>query len=203
VSISATRTSITDSELAAAQIQFQQFRAVACQHLLAPELLATVQRLCDTGIFVSNSTQPGHREVESPQRAGRILNLALNRPEFLLLLEQVTGCGRLVSIGGSVAQTHPRPGDELTWHDDLVEPHRRLALVIHLGSAAYEGGNFELRRKHGEKRGELLAQYRHTEPGSALFFAVDSALEHRVLPLSAGGPRRVFAGWAFAESPTE
>lgn len=31
--------------------------------------------------------------------------------------------------------------------------------------------------------------------GDALIFKVDHALEHRVTPLTAGGPRIVWAGW--------
>ena len=33
-----------------------------------------------------------------------------------------------------------------------------------------------------------------------LIFRVSSKLEHRVLPLTAGGPRRVFTGWAMGAS---
>jgi hypothetical protein len=175
----------------AAREQFAQFRALAFSELLSPEMFALLKRLCDTGTFVSDQAGPGHREVESPQRAGQVLNLALSRAPFLGWLQEATGCGPLREIAGRVVQTLPRPGDELRWHDD-VDHERRLAVVINLGEQVFAGGEFELRRKGGER----VLQYEHTRPGSALIFRVHSKFEHRVLPLTAGGPRRVYTGWA-------
>jgi hypothetical protein len=41
----------------------------------------------------------------------------------------------------------------------------------------------------------MLRRFKHDQPGTALVFEVRPQLEHRVLPLTAGGPRRVFTGW--------
>lgn len=183
-------------DAAVARRQFERFRGVAFESSLSPAFLQQVLKLCDTGTFISDVAQPGHREVEAPQRAGRALNLVLSRPPILRWLEEVTGSGPLREIAGRVVQTVPRPGDELRWHDDRPghDPvdDRRLALVINLGSRPFTGGQFELRPKGGE----LLLQHQHTVTGSMLVFRVREDLEHRVLPLTAGGPRRVFTGWA-------
>ena len=72
-----------------------------------------------------------------------------------------------------------------------------MALVINLGEQPFAGGEFEMRRKSGE----LLLQHQHTAPGSLLIFRVSGKLEHRVVPLTAGGPRRVFTGWAMGSAP--
>lgn len=179
-------------KIAEARQQFQQFRGVYIQHAIEAGFLTTLQQICELGSFISSQTEPGHREIESPQRAGRALNLALNRPVLLRLLEEIATCGPLSSIEGSIVQTFPRPGDELIWHDDLHEQDRRLAITINLGNS-FEGGVFELRKK----KGEMLLRHRHTLAGSALIFEVNPRLEHRVLPLLSGGPRRVYTGWAF------
>lgn len=177
---------------AEARQQFLQFRGVHIQQAIEAPFLAALQQICELEQFVSSQTEPGHREVELHQRAGRALNLALNRPVLLRLLEDITTCGPLSSIKGCVVQTFPRPGDELTWHDDLNQRDRRLALSINLGNS-FEGGVFELRKK----KGDMLMRHRHTTTGSALIFEVNRRVEHRVLPLLSGGPRRVYTGWAF------
>lgn len=190
--VSMTRTEISPDQ-AETREQFRDFHAIFCKQMLHPEFLATLQRLCDEGNFISDQTGPGHRFAEFPQRAGRALNLVLSRPETLRWMEETTGCGTLSAVHGRVAQIFPQPGDELIWHDDIAPGEdRRLAIVILLGTAEYEGGEFEMR----PKRGELLLRHKHTDPGSALIFSVDPLLQHRVLPLTRGGPRRVFAGWA-------
>jgi hypothetical protein len=176
-----------------AKEQFRQFRAIHLANLLDPALLATMLRMCESSTWEPVSGSWGYREREEPQRAGRVLNLSLNRPSMLRWLEEATGCGPLAKVEGTLAQTLNRPGDELTWHDDYPERGRKLAFVVNLSTEPYVGGEFELRRKSGE----MIFSHRYDELNSALIFAVDPGLEHRVLRLTAGGPRRVFAGWAF------
>ena len=175
--------------------QYARLHAIPLRDVLEPAFLQTLLRLCAAATFISGPSDPGHREVESPQRVGRILNLALQRPNCLRWLEDATGCVPLGHIEGRLTQTLVRPGDELLWHDDLCEEDRRLAFVLNLGTAPYTGGDFELRAKGGP----TLLRVHHAEPGSALIFKVHPRIEHRVLPLTAGGPRRVFAGWAIAK----
>jgi hypothetical protein len=87
-----------------------------------------------------------------------------------------------------------RPGEDesLTWRDDQDSLGRSLGVTINLGDIPYDGGDFEMRRK-GEA--DLCCRHHHAAPGEALVFDVSAGLEHRVTPLSAGGPRTIFAGW--------
>jgi hypothetical protein len=86
------------------------------------------------------------------------------------------------------------------WHDDLPEnPTRRIGITINLSENPYEGGLFELRKK---KTQQILTRHRHEKPGSALIFDVSDALEHRVWPVTSGGPRRIFAGWFLVGDPS-
>ncbi|MDF7775492.1 2OG-Fe(II) oxygenase, partial [Sphingomonas sp. AOB5] len=106
--------------------------------------------------------------------------------------------GPLVGAEGPVAQTRVGGGDTIGWHNDLGNPHRRLAIIVNLSDDPFEGGEFELEHV---PTGTMLARHRHTGPGSTLIFTVAKGLRHRVLPITAGGPRRVFAGWFLGPDP--
>ena len=175
--------------------EFSKHRAIACAHAIEPDLLASLLRLCREGHFEPNEVEDlGHREVENPQRAGRTLTHVLKRADLIGWIERATGCGPLETVEGRVVRARANNHDQLLWHDDLDEPHRRLAITINLSEHGYEGGLFELREKRTEK---LLAMHRHIAPGTALIFDVAYDIEHRVLPVTAGGPRCVYTGWFF------
>lgn len=172
---------------------FRTQHAIACPALLDPELLALLLTRCRSGRFVDESvTRLGTREVEAPQRVGHALNVLLNRAPLLRWLETATGCASLDGVAGRVVQTRANDHDALDWHDDLNEPDRRLAITISLSDTPYRGGTFELRDAASEA---LCLSHDHARAGDALIFAVRPGLEHRVLPLRNGGPRRVYAGW--------
>lgn len=173
---------------------FARHRAIALSGLLAPAFLQTLLRICGKAQFVRDTeTDIAQRERETPGIAGGALALALKRQNLFEWLDRVTGCGPLQGTFGRVMQIQPHDPPKLNWHDDLPEdPSRRLAITINLGEHAYEGGQFELRVK---QTGEALARHRHTILGSALIFQVSDQLEHRVWPVTAGGPRRIYTGW--------
>lgn len=177
--------------------EFAAMRSLVCCDAIAPEVFAGLVRLLGRSAFVSNTVSGmGHREIEAPERVGTAIRLLLNRAPLFRWLEAVTGCDGIATADGRVVQTHARPGDELVWHDDMEADRdaapRRLGITIALDSPAYTGGEFEMRRVRPH---ETLRRFRHDAPGTALIFEVAPDLEHRVLPLLAGGPRRVFTGW--------
>lgn len=178
----------------AARAQFAATRALVWPGALGGSLLERLIAVCDRAAFVSETVEGlGHREIERPPVAGTAVVLALRRASLFRWLERVTDCKRIASVEGRVVQTRPRAGDELIWHDDLGgDLPRRLGITIALGRAAFEGGAFEMRRFPGR---EPLLTWKHDRLGAALIFDVSRHCEHRVLPLVAGGPRRVFTGW--------
>lgn len=179
---------------------FQSQQALVARDLVDPTLLSALVHRCRTGVFVEDHVAGiGAREVEAPQRVGRVLNLALGRPNLLRWLEAVTGARALVRVEGRVVQLRANDLDELAWHNDMDGEHRRLAVTIDLSDAPYTGGEFELREARTHKR---LMRFHHDRPGTALIFAVRRDLEHRVTPLRSGGPRRVYTGWFF-DSPAD
>jgi len=191
--IGLTDTTFSDN-LEAARHQYSTHMAVHIRNIFAPALLTTIQNLCATGGFVPETTRANAPEVESPQHVGHLLDAVLRRARFLRWLEAVTASGPLHSFEGRLTQARPGTG-ERGWHDDLREdPRRRVALVINLSPAAYEGAPYQLRLKTGER----LFEHYYTELGEAILFKVDPTLAHRVPPVTAGGPRRVYAGWGLA-----
>jgi hypothetical protein len=174
---------------------FQTRQALVARDLIDPGLLATLIERCRAGRFIDDYVGGiGSRQVEAPQRVGRVLNLALSRPNFLSWVEQATGMRPLAKVEGRVVQLRANGADQLAWHNDMDGHHRMLGVTIDLSDAPFAGGAFELRET---RTGKPLLRFDHDNPGTALIFTVSPALEHRVLPLTSGGPRRVFSGWFF------
>jgi hypothetical protein len=175
--------------------QYKSRRSFLCENAFDSAFLAALLDLCDRGSFAPDSVEGlGDREVERPQRAGGAITLALRRANLMRWLEGATGCGQLTTADGRVIQARANNHDQLVWHNDLNEPLRRIGVTIGLSDAPYEGGMFELRHARTKK---VLVSYRHDVAGTALIFDVSPDLEHRVLPITAGGRRRVYTGWFF------
>ncbi|HEX4847422.1 MAG TPA: 2OG-Fe(II) oxygenase [Novosphingobium sp.] len=172
---------------------FASLPAIAIPAAIEPAFCARmVERAAQAHFAEDDVAYIGTRAIEEPQRVGRALSLLLHSPELLHWLEQATGTGTLRAVAGRLVETRANHRDALDWHDDRDDLTRRLAIVIDLSDQRYQGGQFQLRRK-GEA--EPLLSHDHAQAGSVLIFAVRPELEHRVTPVLAGGPRRVFAGW--------
>ncbi|MFM5949978.1 MAG: 2OG-Fe(II) oxygenase [Novosphingobium sp.] len=177
--------------------RFDAVPAFAFEDVLSADLLDLLMRQAAGARYIDDDVRYiGTRQIESPQRVSGTISLMLGRGDLFAWLEQATGCGPIKALAGRIAQTRANDQDELVWHDDSDSPDRLLGVVINLSDQPYDGGLFELRRK-GER--EPLFSFRHSRPGSITLFAVRSDLEHRVLPVTAGGPRRVYAGWMMAQ----
>ena len=178
---------------------YRDHHAFALTDMIEPSFFARLLQLCNAAQFiVDTETDVAQRQRETPGIAGRGLALVLQRKNLMQWLESATGCEPLRSTFGRIMQISPGDSPRLNWHDDLPEdPSRRLGITINLSENAYEGGLFELREK---KSGKILMRHRHEKLGSTLIFDVGDELEHRVWPITGGGPRRVFTGW-FLKAP--
>ncbi len=182
------------------RVLFAREHAIVVGGCFEPALLDKILRRCrETSFSVDDANGLGNREVESPQRVGAALNVLLGRSTLLGWLEAVSGHRPLVRAEGRLVQALANGAEHLIWHDDNDLPGRKLGMVISLCEAAYDGGIFEMRRKGTV---EPLCTYKHEMAGSALIFDIDRTLEHRVTAVTAGGPRRVYAGW-FMQDATQ
>jgi hypothetical protein len=176
--------------------QFQRSRAAYFPVFLEPRFGELLRQVCSAADFEEQFVEGvGKRMIEVSKRASGMLSLALRDRPLLEWLSQVAGRGELRSASGSIARLGAGGSHRLDWHDDRLES-RRLAITIDLSTEAFEGGEFNMRAKGSE-----TICYRHTPArfGSALIFHVDRQLEHRVSPVTAGGPRTTFSGWFLAQ----
>ena len=117
--------------------------------------------------------------------------VTLARPAFMRWLEDISGCEAVSHIEGHLVQMVV--GNSLGWHRDAGLGIRRLALVVNLTTAEYEGGDFELR--HRDPYVPMLT-YHAGSPGSLAVFRLAQDLQHQVTRILSGGPRTTFSGWA-------
>jgi hypothetical protein len=183
----------SDAALAA---QFAQLHVLELPDLIQPDVMKQLAPTIRAARFVPRAVDGvGPRLRERPTRLGNLLCLLLQRDALRDWLERITGVSPLAAVTGAVARFECGGGQALDWHNDIHHTGRMLAVTINIGDLPYEGGVFEMKRRDS---GEILFRHNHRRPGSALVFRVSKALEHRVTPVSAGGPRTVFSGWYLA-----
>lgn len=170
---------------------FDRYQGAVFSQVIEPDLLELLLGLARSARFDAVATADfGDRGIARDERTALPMCMALARSNLLDWLQQVTGCEPISTVEGVLARM--QPGDILEWHRDLLFGVRRLAVVINLSEAPFEGGRFEMRRRGSM---EPLFAYDHVVPGSVMIFRLGADLQHRVTPVTAGGPRLAFAGW--------
>ncbi|MGN6571414.1 MAG: 2OG-Fe(II) oxygenase [Pseudolabrys sp.] len=175
-------------------LQFARQNAVLLPDALKPDFYDKLSGLCAQATFVNKTVSDlGSRGLEHPGFAGVLLRDTLSQPSMLAWLQKITDCGPIEKVIGRVARYEAGNGTHLDWHNDLGRARfRALAVTVSLGREPYQGGEFEMRERASP---EILFRHIHSKPGMMLIFRVARELLHRVLPVTAGGPRTVFSGW--------
>ncbi|HEY0107076.1 MAG TPA: 2OG-Fe(II) oxygenase [Rhizomicrobium sp.] len=183
---------------ARAAAEFAERRVLELPDLFAPDFQAMLARALAGSRFVPDEIHiPGSRLREESPCTGPLLCWLLGRPALRRWIETITATAPLAAVGGATARFEAGGGQHLDWHNDLVADHKRmLAVTVNLGTAPYEGGCFEMKRRGADT---AFLRYAHVKPYAALIFAIDDTLMHRVTPVTAGGPRTVFGGWFLSE----
>lgn len=183
-----------DAELAG---QFAERKCLVLDDIFEPDVIAILARLrAEMTLVPDLIAADGGRLREEPPRIGQMLSMLLRRPALCAWLERITGVTPLRGVRGVIGQLDPG-GQYLGWHNDMNEPQRKLGVTVNLSEHPYDGGRFEMKWKDAD---ELLLAFDHRRFATALVFFIDKQLFHRVTPVTAGGPRIVFAGWFVADA---
>jgi Rps23 Pro-64 3,4-dihydroxylase Tpa1-like proline 4-hydroxylase len=174
-----------------------QDKAARLPCVFQPDFSELMRSICDAASLVEEKVEGvGKRWIEPLDRVGKVLSHVLSDQGVLAWVGEVGDRGTVSHVSGKLASYSAENSSFLDWHDDNFEG-RRIAIVIDLSEHAFEGGEFEMRM-----RGASDPHFRHRLQGfgTGLIFRVAEDVEHRLLPVTAGGPRRTFAGWFFSLS---
>ena len=124
------------------------------------------------------------------------LRILLNDAKLWKVIERLTGCDTVQCFYGRMYQMRSGEGHYDTWHND-VDGKRMVGMSINFSPRPYEGGVFELRELPSQK---ILRNLPNTGLGDAIFFRIDTTLEHKVTAMEGKEPKIAFAGW-FQNAP--
>jgi len=180
------------ADLRALRVQFQRDHYLILPKLIAPDLLATVLKRIES----APSVHRGYNGVTAQSLIDdpltyNLLAFLLCAPEFLRLVQRITGCRRISNFKGRIYTLNPTTDDRIVWHSDVLD-HRVVTLSLNLTSQEYRGGTLQIRRRGSE---EILHEVRNIGLGDALLMRVGNNLQHRVLPVEGNVPRTALAGW--------
>jgi hypothetical protein len=123
--------------------------------------------------------------------ASHALHLVVNDPQFLRLVERMTGCAGIGCFLGTVYSLVPGANLYDTWHDD-ISGNRMLAMSINLSTDVYRGGVLQFRTRPSH---QIVHEVANTGFGDATIFRIADHLQHRVSPVEGTVARTAFAGW--------
>jgi hypothetical protein len=180
-----------------AEVLREEFQATGCAMMpgfVSPEILGPVLRKLATSELTlrEEATEQYHfgrvyfAGETDPARIATVF--LLNNPKLFRLVEAITGCGRIENFLGRVHKTIPNAGQELDWHNDLIDG-RVMGFTINLSTGDYAGGDFHLRSPNGKVTtvGKISA-------GDAYLFRVSPGWDHCLTALERGS-RTVAVGW--------
>jgi hypothetical protein len=172
--------------------QFEKKHTFRLPQLLHPELLGFISVGVELGPWAPREHENiGRESTLANLPALAVLSFAVNTPEFLRVVEQITNCGPISRFDGRVYRMNPGTDHYDTWHDDASK-ERLVGMSINLGSRPYIGGVFRLREKHSD---QLLCELPNTGAGDAILFRISSRLVHMVTAVEGTEPKTAFAGW--------
>lgn len=182
------------SDLGGMREEFASGHVIRIPRLLSDEIVGRLQARLAAGRWVEK-IHPGIKKelVLDDPKATHVLHFLTNNAEFLDAIRRITGYPDIANFRGRIYRMVPGLEHNDSWHDDINEKEQRLVgMSINLGSPAYTGGLFEIRRCDSESPLQSIA---NTVAGDALLFNISRDLRHRVTSLGAGEPKTAFAGW--------
>lgn len=177
------------------QQQFEREHSFRLSGLLQADLLGTLMPRMDTlEWFTRDDGSIAREQSPTSSTLAHAINFAVNTPEFLEVIRQITQCEDILLFEGRLYRFAPGSEHFDSWHSDLGMSlrDRLVGMSINLGSVPYEGGEFRLRDKSSET---VISELVNTGQGDAIFFRISSKLQHMVTAVRGSQPKTAFAGW--------
>jgi hypothetical protein len=172
---------------------FAREHCVMIPRFLSTDLLRLLQLDVARGEFRRQiHARLGGSDLSLPHNnaAGALLFI-MNDSRLFAALEEVTGCGRLRAVTGSIRRAVAGKGKVLSWHDDNLK-NRRVAITINLSPKKYRGGLLQIRDRRTQ---QIVREIANVGPGDAVLFRVSPNLEHRNTEVIGETPKTAFSGW--------
>jgi len=188
--------SASPEDLQRLRTHFDRHHCIRLPALLDADVLGLVQNQVERAEFAGKTHQ--NIGVELCMRTNAALTLLYflsNDRRFFRLVQELTGCDRIGAFIGRVYRMVPGSGHYDSWHSDNVAD-RMIGMSVNLGSQAYTGGVFQLRKRDST---ETLAEMPNTGAGDAILFRIAGHVEHRVTAVEGTVPKTAFAGWFVSE----
>lgn len=184
-----------DAELAVLRRQFEDEHCLRVRGFVAPELLEWMRGR----IVAARFTEYVHADVDPP-----CVDLLMNDPQLDLTVwslfnderlfdavQRMTGCGPIGCYHSRIYAMDPSPAHFDSWHDDIEEDNRMVAMSVNLGGP-YEGGLLRIR---DAATGRIVHEVANTGDGDAILFRIRADLQHVVTPVTGVRRKIAMAGW--------
>src|SRR2546423_5822552 len=126
--------------------EFDRQHLIHLPGFLEPKLLQLIQDTLERTTFQQRDQVTGTelRTVDStPYYA---LELLMNSPKLLRIMQQLTGCAAIACFNGRIYRRLPSPEYDQRWHNDVAADGRLVAVSINLSRGVYDGGVLQIRR---------------------------------------------------------
>jgi hypothetical protein len=187
-----------EEQVASHRVHFARHGWTRLANFLDGALVQEIATALDDAAFQPDEHKDIGRDERMENRAiDGLLHFAVNDPRLFKLVERITGCSAIGSFRGRVYRLAAGGGNHLTWHNDLYDNTRLVAMSLNLGLEPYAGGVLQIRESLTE---EIREEVENRGSGDAIVFRLARELEHRVTPVEGPISRTAFAGW-FCSSP--
>ena len=182
----------TAEDLKLLRTEFDLHHLLHLRGFLEPNLLHLIQDVLDRTAFEPRVQVTGTELRTVDPTPYYALELLMNSPKLIRMVEEITGCAGIVCFNGRIYRRLPSPEYDQRWHNDVSGDGRLVAVSINLGRSVYAGGVLQIRRAGSQ---EILSEAHNTGSGDALFFRIDPGLEHRITPVEGNVAKTAMAGW--------
>jgi 2OG-Fe(II) oxygenase superfamily len=171
--------------------EFSSSQMVRLPGFLSRDFVGYLQLEIQHAVFVDRVHEGiGQDQHMLPNPALSLIHFALNAPELISAVEEISGHQTLGGFLGHVFRLTPGNGYD-SWHTD-ADGQRQIGLTVNLGAEPYEGGVFQLKDLASQR---LLGEVANVIPGDAVLFRIDKQLAHRATAVTSTVPRLTLAGW--------